>query len=152
MDREELKRQALDFLKDNVVAVIATASTDNIPEAATIYYVVDDEFNFYIRTDSDSRKVQNLRSNPQVALVVGTANMPVTVQVQGKIAQVESGEEFNKRGLQLEEASNKGPYEAPLDNMKGTGWVIYKITPTWLRWLDLREPSKERRSPVVLLP
>lgn len=84
--------------------------------------------------------------------MIGTENHPVTVQVQGEISSLQNGEEFTLRSQQLEQASHQGGFPPPIEGIKGSGWIIYKITPKWLRWLDLREPSEERRSPIVLIP
>ena len=153
MDKEQHKQEALAFLKSKVVAVIATVTPDHTPEAATIHYVVDDDFNFYFMTESNSRKAQNFISNNNVALVVGTENIPVTVQVEGKVNQIENGEELMARYQQLSDISHEGKYPPLLEGLKArSGGTFYKLQPTWLRWTDFREPSEEMRSPIVLIP
>jgi len=152
MEKEELKKKAMEFLKSKVVAVIATSSDQNIPETATIYFIVDDEFNFYFHTQADSRKAQNFRKNPHVALVVGTENVPITVQVEGEVEQMHYGEELKKRYTELQQISHSGLFAPPLDTLKGEGLIIYKIKTTWLRFMDFREKSEERRNPVILIP
>jgi nitroimidazol reductase NimA-like FMN-containing flavoprotein (pyridoxamine 5'-phosphate oxidase superfamily) len=71
-DKGLLRNDVLKFLQKNKVAVVATASKDGIPEAATITYLFDDDFNFYFITRKQSQKLINLRKNPNVALVIGT--------------------------------------------------------------------------------
>jgi general stress protein 26 len=153
MDKEQQKKQALDFLKSKVVAVIATVSSENTPEAATIHYVVDDDFTFYFRTETNSRKAQNFMANNHVALVVGTEDIPVTVQIEGIVQQIDNGEEFMTKYQQLQSAAHSGSYPPILEGLKDRpGATFYKIIPTWVRWTDFREPSEEMRSPVILIP
>lgn len=123
------------------------------PEAATIYYVVDEDFNFYFLSESNSRKVENFRKNPHVALVVGTEDAPVTAQIEGDVSQLENGEEFMEKFEELEKVSHQGEYKPVLESLKDRpGGVIYKIKPTWLRWTDFRESSGEMRSQIILIP
>lgn len=153
MDKEQYKKAALDFLKSKNVAVIATVSTQNTPEAATIHYVVDDEFNFYFMTETNSRKAQNFMANNHVALVIGTEDIPVTVQAEGIVNQIDNGEEFMTKYEELRKASHSGSYPPLLEGLKDRpGATFYKILPTWIRWTDFREPSNELRKPVVIIP
>ena len=153
MDKEKIKKEVLEFLKSKVVAVIATVSPDDTPEAATIHYVVDDDLNFYFMSETNSRKVQNIATNNKVALVVGTEDIPVTVQIQGEVSPIDNGEELMQRFHQLAEASNQGNYKPLLEGLKGRpGGSFYKVKPTWLQWTDFRESSNEMRNPIVLIP
>ncbi len=61
-------------------ATIATASTDAVPEAATIFFAYRDGV-FYFDTQTDYRKYANLEANPQAALAISNGSR--TVQVQG---------------------------------------------------------------------
>lgn len=82
LTKQEAKTDALKFLNENTTAVLAT-SADNIPRAATIYYLVDQDFNFYFLTKDNTGHCQNIRNNPNVALVIGTGPEHITVQVKG---------------------------------------------------------------------
>ena len=152
-EKEKQKQDALLFLKENTLAVISTVSIENTPESATIYYVVDDNFNFYFMSETNSRKVNNFRANPHVALVIGTENAPVTAQVEGEVKEIDNGEDFMLRYEQLQEISHKGQYTPLLEGLKDRpGGMLFKLTPTWLRWTDFRQSSSEMRAPVVIIP
>ena len=50
MEKEDLKKEALKFLNEQVTAALATVSVTGEPQVATIYYHVDNDFNFYFIT------------------------------------------------------------------------------------------------------
>lgn len=130
----------IEFLRSKTTAVISTVSPAGQPMAATIYFVVDDDFNFYFTTKSFTRKNQNLETNPNVALVVGTQSEPVTAQIQGVATRITNQGEIDLRMGQIEEIFAKNQYVAPLFQLAPprNEVLVYKITPNWMRWLDLR--------------
>lgn len=77
------KKLALKFLKDHKTAVVATASRSGEPEAATVWYAIDDDFTFNFIADKESRKYKNLKENPHVAIVVGIGPDVMTIQCGG---------------------------------------------------------------------
>jgi len=138
---EILKGKFLTFLKNKQVAVISTVSETNQPESATIFYAVDDDLTFYFTTKSFTRKYKNLEHNHEVSLVIGTENVPVTVQIQGRAEQIQDDIEASQRLTQLRDVFTKNEFVGPLFEMVGekNELILYKITPTWIRWLDMRE-------------
>lgn len=89
---EDYNQLALEFIGEQEVCTLATASDDSVPEAATIRFSNDEEFNFYINSGDTYRKYQNMKSNPRVAIVVN-----------GKF----EGDYFN---MQLEGEAHEVPY------------------------------------------
>jgi general stress protein 26 len=138
---EVVKTKFLNFLKSKSVAVISTVSETCKPESATIYFAVDDDFTFYFMTKSFTRKYKNLEKNPEVSLVVGTENVPVTVQIQGRAERIEDEIEIDKRLEQLRATFTKNDFVGPLFELVGekNEVLLFKITPSWIRWLDMRE-------------
>ena len=67
MTRQDL----LAFLKRHKLAVQASVSASGMPQAAVVGIVVSDAFEVFFDTLDSSRKCQNLRRDPEVALVVG---------------------------------------------------------------------------------
>lgn len=140
MEPSELKDRILEFLKANVVAVVATTTVAHTPSATTIYYIVEDDFSIYFMTKSSSRKAGNIANNNHIALVVGTDNIPITVQVEGIAQEVHGKDEVIAVVGKLASASNQGEYFAPIDNLPGDKMSVYKVTPSWMRLLDFRKP------------
>lgn len=134
------KTKLMEFLRSKMIAVISTISSEEKPESATIYYDVDENFNFYFMTKIFTRKYANLEKNTEVALVIGTENEPITAQIQGKAKLITDNEEYNLKMEQLEKRFLKNEYVAPLFQLNSgeNKVVLFKVTPTWIRWLDLR--------------
>lgn len=133
-----------EYIRNKMIAVISTVSSTGQPESATIYFDFDEDFHFYFMTKNFSRKYINLQHNPQVSLVIGTENEPATVQVQGKAEEIKNPEEMSIRLGKLKNRFFENTYVAPLFQLSSdkNTVVVYKITPSWIRWLDLREPNQ----------
>jgi uncharacterized protein YhbP (UPF0306 family) len=69
-DDPAVREQATEVLRATETCTLATASPDGTPEAATVRFVADDEFNVYINTATNYRKYANMTENPRVAVVV----------------------------------------------------------------------------------
>jgi general stress protein 26 len=140
----ETKKNFLEFLKSTNVAVISTVSPDNQPMSAIIYYIVEDNnFNFYFMS-KDSRKVQNIEKNNKVALLIGDGAAPVTVQIHGEAEQIRGDAEFDEKRDQLIQALLHNKFSPPIFEIEGEEFKIYKIKPTWIRWLDLRSKTDNK--------
>lgn len=141
------------FLRSKSVAVISTVSPEGKPQAATIYFTVNQSFQFYFLTKTFARKYKNISLNPRVALVVGTESEPVTVQVEGAAAKISDQGEFNAQFENMTKIFSKMEYVAPMFQLSEgqNELVIFKITPDWIRFLDLRG-TKSNGSFIQILP
>ena len=122
-----------DFLKnrDPQLCVLATSSLTGIPQCAVMGYAVTDDLNLILSTDKTSRKVVNIKTNPQVALVFGWLFTELNVQIQGEARLIESGQEL-KTCEEIYFASHPESVE-----FKGLPETIFiKIKPLWLRLSD----------------
>ena len=91
MKNEEKPQEiALNSLEDTETCTLATASSGAVPEAATVRFVSDDNLNIYVNSGSTYRKYQNIKQNPNVAIVVNSP--PHNIQLDGKATEVH-GEE-----------------------------------------------------------
>ena len=134
---EQVKKDVLEFLQRNKTAVVATASLEGQPQAATITYVIDDSFDIYFVTKKSSQKFFNISNNPNVAVVVGTDPGTIaTVQMQGVAQIIEDQKHFMIRYLATTIDIAK-PEWWPLSRMPGSDFVLIRIKPTWLSWLNL---------------
>lgn len=105
MNQSALHSGAWQLLSQNRLAVLATASATGIPEAALVYYVVDQDLSIYCATFKESRKIHNIQENPQVALVIGQEVNAVVLQLEGKAHIIQ---ENNLRGNVLAKLSAVG--------------------------------------------
>jgi uncharacterized protein len=83
-----------DFLSRNEACRVATCH-DEIPHVAPVSYVFEDGV-FFFATDPETRKLENIRQNGRVALVVDVYSSVgnKAVCVQGTAAIIERGSEF----------------------------------------------------------
>ncbi|OGZ65582.1 MAG: hypothetical protein A3C06_00750 [Candidatus Taylorbacteria bacterium RIFCSPHIGHO2_02_FULL_46_13] len=141
MDQEKAKQRALAFLKENDTMVIATASKSGEPQASTVYYVVDNDFNVFFITNAGTKKHDNLTKNNQVAFVVGFGPQVLTVQ-GGGIAQ-EMAEGYEQVYGQIMEKALKPADQWPPLFLSKKGQCVFKITPSWMVCLNLHKESHE---------
>jgi pyridoxine/pyridoxamine 5'-phosphate oxidase len=90
-------RALLDFLRSHRLAVEASVSPTGGAQAAVVGFAITDQFEIVFDTLVSTRKAQNLRQNPKIALVVGgsAAGEERTAQYEG-IADEPSGAELEQ--------------------------------------------------------
>ena len=142
MTREKTKELALKFLKDHKTAVVATASRVGEPEAATVFYAIDDDFTFNFVTDNKSRKFKNLKENPHVAVVIGTGPDVMTIQCGGHIQIVDYSKDLNRaESIIRKVVANSNLYGSPpalpvlLNPNVELG--VFTFKPDWMVLLNL---------------
>jgi nitroimidazol reductase NimA-like FMN-containing flavoprotein (pyridoxamine 5'-phosphate oxidase superfamily) len=90
----KLSKAQVGFLKSQDVGRLATASKKGVPHVVPIIYALDGDA-FVIAVDYHTKKLTNLRENPEAALVVdeyGKGNKGI--MVQGDCAILEKGPEY----------------------------------------------------------
>lgn len=136
----ESKNQLLSFLRANYVMSIATSDND-MPSSSILLYHVDEGLNFYFATHTNSLKVRNLQKNPRISLSVWEHNK-MLVQANGKAIELTSDEEKVLIIDKLAESAAKGAnFWPPLFRIKGDDYIVFKITPDWMRVLDLEKDT-----------
>lgn len=83
----------LTFLKKHELCRMATASKDAMPHVVPVIYAVDGE-NIVVAIDYKTKKLKNLRENPQVALVVDEYRPNHALMIQGECEILERGKEY----------------------------------------------------------
>jgi hypothetical protein len=126
MERSEV----LEFLRSQRWAIQASTSPQSRVQAAVVGFAINEQFEIVFDTLNSTRKVQNLRSNASVALVVGGVadGDERTVQYEG-VADFPEGQEL--RQIQ-------GVYFAKFpDGRSRLSWpgITYvRVQPRWLRF------------------
>lgn len=141
---EQAKEAAKRFLKAHFIAVIASAAADTRPEAATIYYWMDDDWNIFFMTRRHSRKFSNFSANPHAAMVVGTDFQPLSIQLEGTVRWLSDAEEADVflQGLQHHpnlERLYHGDFlpRNPFPKIPGSDFAMFQMKIDWLRWMDI---------------
>jgi len=113
------------FLKANEVCRLATASKEGRPQVTPVMYVLDGT-GFVVAVDYGTKKLKNVRENPNVALVVDKLRPTRAVTIEGTCKVHERGAEYLRL---LELLMNK--FEFYKKNPWGEGESpIFRITPT----------------------
>jgi pyridoxine/pyridoxamine 5'-phosphate oxidase len=124
MELAELVR----FMRQSKLAVQASVTADGAPQAALVGFVVSDAGEVFFDTSNASRKCQNLRRDPRIALVVGWDER--TVQYEG-IADEPMGDELAR----LKELY----FESFPDGRARERWpdiAYFRVRPRWARFSD----------------
>ena len=127
MNRSEL----LAFIRRHRYAVQATTAADGAPQAAVIGVAVSDELELVFDTLGTSRKAQNLRSDPRMALVVGW-DEEQTVQLEG-VADEPTGDELQRLKLVYFKAFPDGPEREHWPHI-----TYVRVRLSWARYSDFR--------------
>ena len=120
----------LAFLRGHRLAVQASVSAADRPQAAVVGFAISDEFEIVFDTVESTRKAQNLRCNPSLALVIGGVNDgdEQTVQYEG-IADEPSGSELERLTTVYFAAHPDGP-----SRLSWPGLMYVRVRPTWIRY------------------
>jgi general stress protein 26 len=124
------KNQVLEFIKSQTLAVLSTASPTGKAESAVMAIAVTDTWDILMSTESNTRKVINLKTNPFTSVLVGGVASP-SVQLDG-ITTIYSGSDAKPIKQQIIAIHpDTAPYLTPTS-------VYIKFTPTWYRYSDFR--------------
>jgi len=91
----ELTEKETEFLKKNEVCRLATVGKDGQPHVVPVCYIFH-RGAIYIATDYGTKKYENVKRNPRVALVVDTYKPHKAVVIQGRVEILERGPEFRE--------------------------------------------------------
>jgi uncharacterized protein YhbP (UPF0306 family) len=148
METTDIKQDALTFLTkpDRLTAVIASCPLDGDVHAATVYYFVDDNFNFYFLTATNTQKYRNLLANQNAAIVVGFGPEQTTVQGRGSAVLLQKSSEEEKEAIahiktRLQNHNNETWPIFQLDAYDAETIAVFKFIPDTLHMLNLEESS-----------
>ncbi len=128
MDRAQL----LTFLKQHRYVVQASVHASGAPQAAVVGVAVTDELELVFDTLGDTRKAENLRRDPRIALVVGWDDAQ-TVQLEG-VADEPQGDELARLKRAYFDRFPDGPERESWPRI-----TYFRVRVTWARYSDFRE-------------
>jgi hypothetical protein len=121
--------ELVSFMRRHRLAIEASVSAQTGPQAAVVGFVVSDAGEVFFDTLSSTRKCENLRRDPRIALVVGW-DEERTVQYEG-IADEPRGAELAR----LKELY----FSAFPDGRTRESWpgiTYFRVRPVWVRYSD----------------
>lgn len=122
-------RSLLEFLRQNPLAVQASVTASGVPQAAVVAFAVTDQFEIIFDTLDSTRKAQNLRVNPRIALVIGgcAPGSLQTLQLEG-LADFPTGAELERLQQTYFAAFPDGTAR-----LSWPGITYIRVRPTWAR-------------------
>ncbi len=130
--------QVLEFIRGHSLAVQASVSPTQRPQAAVVGFVVTDTFELFFDTTASTRKAANLRANAHVAFVIGgLGDGERTVQYEG-VADEPAGDELAR----LQTLYFSRFPDAP-QRLSWPGITYFRVRPTWLRFSDFAATPPE---------
>jgi general stress protein 26 len=136
-DSQAKRDEALSFLVNTDVGILATSSRDGQPSARMVYYTCDDSFNLYFITLKNTRKAAQIAQNSRVAFVVSEIDSPHTIQIEGEAHDI-SATATNDAMLTdfVKRLAAHTQFGIPLTHLDASELMFYRITPSWIRWGD----------------
>jgi general stress protein 26 len=125
----------LDFIRLHRLAVQTSVSVIGAPQAAIVGFAITDQFEIIFDTLQATRKVQNLRKNPHIALVIGgwAHGDERTAQYEGE-ADEPSGTEIDRLKHVYFAVHPDGPSRS---SWPGIAYV--RVKPEWIRYSDYNQ-------------
>ena len=140
MNTPQTKATAAVFLKTRKSGVLSTLSPEQTPRARIVYYAADSSFVLYFLTLKNTRKVEDMTAFPQVAFTVFDEQSLQTLQLEGYATDITNAPVpdaiLEKLFDNLEMHSS---HYGPLARLDRSDVVVYKITPTWIRYGDFTQ-------------
>jgi uncharacterized pyridoxamine 5'-phosphate oxidase family protein len=133
------KEYILDFLQQQHVGVVSSIDSSGNPNSATVYFIVDEDYNFYFPTRPGSRKYTNISDNPNVSFTTTDAKGMTTVQLTGVAEEVAETAAIIQMIEKLLNVSTHhiqevGRWIPPIKQLRDGHFALIKIAPTWMRY------------------
>jgi general stress protein 26 len=136
-DVGEKRDEALSFLVDQEVGVLATVSRAGEAHARLVYYTCDDSFNVYFMTLKNTRKVSDMASNPHAAFVISETERPRTLQMEGMITDLTDTATIDPTLSDfIQRLMDHTKYGIPITRLDESEIKFYRLAPEWVRWGD----------------
>jgi general stress protein 26 len=137
------QKEAHDFLKNHKLGVLATVDPDGDPDAAAIYFTVDNSLNASFLTKSQTKKADNLQHNNHAVLIVYDATTQTTVQLTGIVSKITDAAEVNAVFAQVVYASidANGNSLPPIAKLEAGDYVAYQLKPSQVRMAVFSRPA-----------
>lgn len=122
------------------MGVLSTVSDDGKAWGSAIYFMADDNFNFYFVTRADTFKYKNLEKHPIAALTIADEPSQTTVQASGSITRVPVDQEFDIifRKLEANKPKNDIDWVPPVYKIHKGDYMVLCLTPQKLQFADYK--------------
>jgi general stress protein 26 len=135
MELNNIQQEAREFLTEHVTAAVATVSRDGTPYVSTMYFCIDENFNFYFLTSAHSQKLKDIEVNKNIAVVVGFGPQTITIQAGGVAEIVVDQDEMFMNNI-FKKIKFKNLDQWPVLHLEKEGIVILKLNTEWMTLLN----------------
>lgn len=138
MDNKQKLKFLYQYLHKQLICVLATVTKERKPEAASMAFSETESLEIIFQTPNTTRKYQNLKNNPHVAIVVGwDIEEYDTLQYEGIARELAEDE----RDYYSKTHVSKNPFSRKFIDIPGNKFFL--VTPIWIRYTGLKtEPNK----------
>lgn len=139
MHQTDLRHIIIDFLNNHRKAVFSILDEHGLPTTSLMLYVVDDELNVFFGTRRMFSKYQHIKDHPVVSLSVIEEKIdPLkVVDMRGDVTEL-SPEDQEKVHAWFK---TKNPAKYYVEGAED--FVMFKLVPHFVRWLDAESGSLE---------
>jgi uncharacterized protein YhbP (UPF0306 family) len=122
------------------MGILSTVSDNGTPWGSAIYYIADEDFNFYFVTRAETLKFQNIDSTALAALTVADNDSQTTVQLTGKISTVPVQQYMDVFFTKFVGLRPKDDFTwvPPVEKLKAGNYMPLQLTPTTLQYADYK--------------
>jgi general stress protein 26 len=139
----ELREQIIEYMEKCRICTIATVGAEGQPRASTVFFK-NAGLDIYFNTDKASQKVQNILSNPRVAIVIHEAGpAPKTDRDIKGIQYVGKAQILSEREIGDAPEAVRVRHHALNRGESGTS-VVIKVTPVKIYLIDYSRGFRHR--------
>jgi len=129
---EKNKKEVMDFLKNEVLATLATVTPKGKPDASCIYYVLDENNNLLFLTGKETTKCKDIENQNEVVLVLTNEHKKETLKIHAKCEIIADADLSTFVVNELAKKLNAGEKTddiLPVLQRKSTELVVIKVKP-----------------------
>jgi general stress protein 26 len=132
VEQAQLRQTIIDFLNNHRKAVFSILDDDGLPTTSLMLFVIDDELNVFFGTRKAFTKYRHILEHPVVSLsVIEEAVDPLkVVDIRGNVEQLNPHDQENVHTW----FKTKNPAKYYVEGAED--FVMFKLTPNFVRWLN----------------
>lgn len=148
MEFNKERNDALQFLREHPIGVLATRNADGSLTQSAIYFSAESDFTCYTVTKVGTRKFANMDERQEVSLYVFEEKAPASIELAGIAAIIGDGAEAASALAKYEavaSARKPGYWLPPIAQINAGDYVVYKILPASILYRVFSADGLERK-------
>lgn len=132
MEFNDGRNDALQFLREHPLGVLATRNADGSLTQSAIYFSVESDFTCYTVTKVGTRKFANMEERQEVSLYAFDESVPASVELSGIAVMIKDGAEAASALAAYEavaSARKPGYWLPPIAQIKAGDYITCKVLP-----------------------